>query len=100
MKQTESLISYFCEGEKSFKHLIGKKCVIKPHIMEEGLKSMCKTHWELCQGELTIVATQLNYRGDVAVRVQNDKIKSLHTDGGVLLNSFIKDLDEIDLIGE
>ena len=66
--------------------------------MEEGLKGDCKPHFELCTGELTIIATQLNWRGELAVRIQNDKIKNIHPGAGDFLNSFIKSPDEIELL--
>lgn len=98
MKSTENLIKAFCQCETNHKELIGRKCIIKRELMEEGLKGNCKPHFELCAGELTIVETQLNWKGQLAVRVQNEKIKNLHPGAGDFLNSFIKAVDEIELI--
>lgn len=99
MKATTNLIKFFCDMETD-KSLVGRKCKIKPEVLKKYKADGCKEHAKLCSGILTIIATQKNYQGNLAVRVQNEKIKNIHPGCGDLLNSFIKDLDEIILIEE
>jgi hypothetical protein len=93
----ESLIQVLVDAEQN-NTLVGKSCIIKPEVLEKYRADGCEPHADLCTGILTIIATQKGYGGKLIVRVQNDRIKKLHTGYGDLLNSFPKSLDEIELL--
>lgn len=97
MKATTELIKLFVNQETD-NSLVGRKCRLKPELLEKYRQDGCEEHANLCSGELTIIATQKDYKGDLAVRIQNDKIKNIHPGAGDFLNSFIKGLDEIVLL--
>lgn len=95
--KTEQLIQTFVDMEDN-NDLVGKKCIIKPEVLEQYIKDGCKPHADLCSGELTIIATQKGFAGQFMVRVQNDKIKNMHSGYGDFLNSFPKTLDEVKIL--
>jgi hypothetical protein len=96
-KATTAVIQILVNQETD-NSLVGKKCRIKPDVLEQYRANGCEPHADLCSGVLNIIATQKGWRGQTLVRVQNEKIKNLHSDCGDLLNSFPKELDEIELI--
>lgn len=97
MKATTELIKHFCNQQED-KSLVGRKCRVTQKYIQDAINKGCKAHADLIEGELTIVFTQVNWKGDLAVRVQNDKIKNMHPGCGDFLNSFIMSMDEIELI--
>lgn len=99
MKATTNLIKFYCNQVED-KSLIGKKCIATQEYLQNAIKQGCKSHADIMSGELVIIQTQKNYRGQLAVRVQNEKIKNMHPGYGDLINSMIIDLDKIELLNE